>query len=671
MTALRLGATPVRGGLAVVAGLLVLAGLAGLGLASAGLSTHLPAELWLQAALAPDDADVRQLLVHYSLLPRLATALLAGAALGLSGAVLQRVLANPLASPTTLGIEAGARLALAVATLWWPGLLGLGREAVALAGGGAAVAVVLLLSLRAGLKPVAVLLAGLLVALYAGSAAAALTLLNEQWLVSLFIWGGGSLAQQDWSVAGALGPRLALAGAAAALLARPLALLGLGEDTARGLGVPVAAVRLAALALAVALATSVVSLVGVVAFVGLVAPALAGLLGARGVGARLLAAPAVGAVLLAVTDLVVQRLSGAYGELLPTGAVTAVFGAPVLLAFLLRRGLPAEPAGDGRGLAAAAAGRPWWTVAVLAVALAGLAALALLAGPDAHGWRISLGEGLADLLPWRWPRTLAAASAGAMLAAAGVVLQRLTGNPMAGPEMVGVGAGAAGGMIFAFLVLADAGRLATLAAASAGALLALVVVVALAGRGRLPPDRMLLVGVALGALADAVVAVLMAGGDPKAMALFAWSTGSTYRVDAPAALATALVAGLLLAAAPVGGRWLAILPLGGDPARALGVPLVAARLLLLVLSALLTAAATLVVGPLSFVGLMGPHLARGLGLVRPGAELAGAVVIGAAVMVAADWLGRTVVFPFEIPAGLAATLIGGPWLVLLLARRRR
>ena len=670
MTALKLSAAPTRGGLAVVAGILVLAGFAGLGLASAGFSTHLPADLWLKAALAPDDADVRQILVHYSLLPRLATAVLAGAALGLAGALLQQVLANPLASPTTLGIEAGARLALAVATLWAPGPLGFGREAVALAGGGAALAVVLLLSMRGGLRPVAVLLAGLLVGLYAGSAAAVLTLLNEQWLVSLFVWGGGSLAQQDWAVVATLAPRLAFAAVAAALLVRPLALLGLGEAAAKGLGLPVAAVRLACLALAVALSTTVVSLVGVIAFVGLVAPALAGLMGARSVGSRLLAAPAVGAGLLVATDLVVQQISGAYGELLPTGAVTALFGAPALVVLVARRGLAEAPARGEPGLAAAAAW-PWRRVAFIVAILTAVLALALLVGRDAEGWRISLGEGLADALPWRWPRTIAALAAGAMLAAAGIVLQRLTGNPMAAPEMVGVSAGAAGGMVAAFLFLPEVGRLVPLAAAAAGALLALLLVVAVAGRGRLPPDRMLLAGIALGALADAVVAVLMAEGDPKAMALFAWSTGSTYRVDAPAALVTAGAAMMLVAAAPFAGRWLAILPLGGDPARALGVPVGPARLLLLVLTALLTAAATLVVGPISFVGLMAPHLARGLGLVRPAAELAGAVTIGAAVMVAADWLGRIVVFPFEIPAGLAATLIGGPWLVALLARRPR
>ena len=81
------------------------------------LSAQLPAALWARAVLAPDIDDMRQVLVHYSFLPRLAVSLLCGAALGLAGAVLQQVLRNPLASPETIGVSAGAYLALALATL--------------------------------------------------------------------------------------------------------------------------------------------------------------------------------------------------------------------------------------------------------------------------------------------------------------------------------------------------------------------------------------------------------------------------------------------------------------------------------------------------------------------------------------------------------------------------
>jgi iron complex transport system permease protein len=88
----------------------------------------------------------------------------------------------------------------------------------------------------------------------------------------------------------------------------------------------------------------------------------------------------------------------------------------------------------------------------------------------------------------------------------------------------------------------------------------------------------------------------------------------------------------------------------------------------LLLSALLTAGATVVIGPLSFVGLMAPHLARLLGFPRARAQMIVAALIGALVMVVADWFGRNLIFPQQMPAGILAMLIGGPYLLWLLRR---
>ena len=93
------------------------------------------------------------------------------------------------------------------------------------------------------------------------------------------------------------------------------------------------------------------------------------------------------------------------------------------------------------------------------------------------------------------------------------------------------------------------------------------------------------------------------------------------------------------------------------------------RLAILLLTAGLTATSTLIVGPLTFIGLMAPHLARRLGAMRALPQIFAAALVGAAIMVAADWLGRTVIFPRQIPAGIVATLIGGPMLMWLLSRR--
>jgi iron complex transport system permease protein len=125
---------------------------------------------------------------------------------------------------------------------------------------------------------------------------------------------------------------------------------------------------------------------------------------------------------------------------------------------------------------------------------------------------------------------------------------------------------------------------------------------------------------------------------------------------------------LLLAALPC-ARWLELLPLGDSSAKALGVHLGKSRVYLLLLAALLTAGATLIVGPLSFIGLLAPHLARLLGLTRALPQLLGAALLGASVMVLADWLGRNLLFPIQLPAGLLASLVGGAYFMLCLRKR--
>lgn len=632
------------------------------------LVVQLPPALWLDALASPDVEDMRQMLVHYAFLPRLAVSLLCGAALGLAGTVLQQVLRNPLASPETVGVSAGAYLALALATLLAPSLLAFGREWVALAGAFAALAAVFALSWHKGLSPLSVVLAGLVVSLYAGAIGAALVVLRHEWLASLFIWGAGSLGQQDWSTTLWLLPRLGAAALAIGLMVRPLTLLGLDDEGARSLGVPLGAYRFAGLAAAVALVAFVVAAVGVIGFVGLAAATLARIGGARRLGQQLVAAPFIGGTLLWAADQAVQIATGPQGDLLPTGAITALLGAPLLLWLLPRLSLGAEaPALAAERLHRT--GRPALALALIGLALLALLGLALFYGPGPHGWSLALGDQMQPLLSWRWPRVSAAFAAGAMLALAGLMMQRLTGNPMASPEVLGISAGAALGMMVALFALSDAGRPLQTAAATIGAFAALLVTLAIGRRAAYAPERLLLAGVALTALFDALILVLTATGDPRAMLLLNWLTGSTYGVDAGSAVLTSAIAFGLLLLAPLFMRWLDMLPLGSAAVQSLGVDLRATRLLVLLMVATLTAASTLVVGPLTFIGLMAPHLARRLGLSRALPQAIGAVLAGALIMVAADWIGRTAIFPRQVPAGLVATLIGGPVLMWLLRRR--
>ncbi|SDD71484.1 iron complex transport system permease protein [Paracoccus isoporae] len=631
----------------------------------------LPWGNWPGFPLDPARMGLDQIRLGFGLMPRGVIALVAGAALGLSGAILQAVLRNPVADPTTLGISAGAQLALVLATVLAPSLLEIGRWPVAMTGAMLAAGLVLAIGARRGFAPVTMVIVGMLVGMTASAIATAVTLAQGEYLLSLVIWNGGALVQQDWSGVRALSLVLICGAALASLLARPLTVLSLGAEGARALGMNVALIRLAAVAVAVVLAAAVSAELGLIGFVGLAAPALARTLGLRGVGALLIASPLIGALILSLCDGVVLAVAGASGEMFPTGALTGLIGGPLLIWLLPRlRGStpPGTEAAEGPPPRRA---RPGRLLAGLAVALM-LALLVLVwIGRVPGGWAVLDRHSVAQFLPMRLPRLIAAASAGAALALAGAILQRLTANPLASPEVLGVSGGAALGYAAVVFAVAAPGALLLGAGSMAGGTLALALVAAFTGRRDMPPERVLLAGIAVSALASAVLAAIMAAGDARSWQILGWLSGSSSAVGMAGAGALAVTAALLLAMSLVLRRWLAVLPLGDGVAGSLGVPLRPARLGLIALSGLATGAATVLVGPLSFVGLMAPHLARRAGLARPADQIVGAALIGALLMLAADFGARMAGFPYELPLGLFASLIGAPRLLVLMMRRVR
>ena len=164
--------------------------------------------------------------------------------------------------------------------------------------------------------------------------------------------------------------------------------------------------------------------------------------------------------------------------------------------------------------------------------------------------------------------------------------------------------------------------------------------------------------------------MVLAMGDSQAIMLLNWLSGSTWLSGQTDALALLAMAPVLMALCLLATRWLELLPLGDSTSQSLGLALAPTRLALLLLAALMTAAATLAVGPLSFVGLMAPHLARLLGYQRALPQLLSAFAIGSLLMLWADWIARSLVYPYELPAGLVATLIGGGYFLFRLCRQR-
>lgn len=294
-----------------------------------GLPTVL--DTWLH----PDGSDAQRI-VEYLRLPRTLTGLLAGAALGLSGALLQGLTRNPLAGPEVLGVNAGAALAIVV------GIAGFGASSIgghvgfAFVGATAAgIAVYTMASRgRGGATPAKLALAGAAATALLGGFTTATTMLDLTTFNAYRFWSVGALTAADpATIAGAL-PFLAVGAVLAVGSTASLNALALGQDVARSLGVRVAAGPLAAAIATVLLTGTAVAMAGPIAFVGLTVPHLARALAGPDYR-RLLPWSAVLAPVVLLAADIVGRLIARPQEL-QAGLVTAFVGAPVFIALVRR-----------------------------------------------------------------------------------------------------------------------------------------------------------------------------------------------------------------------------------------------------------------------------------------------------------------------------------------------
>lgn len=298
----------------------------------------------------------------------------------------------------------------------------------------------------------------------------------------------------------------------------------------------------------------------------------------------------------------------------------------------------------------------------------------------ASAWSHLRGQGAAldavhEAIVWqgRAPRVAAALAVGAGLALAGAVMQGLTHNPLADPYLLGVSSGASVGAV-AVLTLGLVGAAARWqlpTAAFLGALAAIGLTIALAGRGA-SPVRLILSGVAVGYLASAVVSLLLFSSDQSNAyrEILSWLLGSlagaTWR-DAAIAGAATLTVGLVVFAR---SRTLDALLLGDTAAVTLGVDVRRERPALMAAVAVLTGALVSVSGAIGFVGLVVPHAARVLVGALHRRLLPAVALAGGGFLLLADTVARTAFNPVEVPVGIVTALLGAPAFVVLLRRVR-
>ena len=281
------------------------------------------------------------------------------------------------------------------------------------------------------------------------------------------------------------------------------------------------------------------------------------------------------------------------------------------------------------------------------------------------------------IFSFRLPRIVMSLLVGICLAVAGAILQGLIRNPLASPDIIGITGGGAVGVVLFLMWFSDKNNSLTVSinwmpvAAFIGATIVGIVVYLLSWKNGSSAIRLVLIGIGLSLLTNALTTLFMVRGPIyQAAQANVWITGTVYAADwqqvnilLPATL-------LLLLISIISVRNVNIQELGDDLAAGAGSPVQRNRLFLLLLSTALTGCAVAFAGAIGFVGLIAPHIARRLVGSSFGALLPVSALIGALLVMAADLIGRTVFSPIEVPAGVFTAAIGAPYFIYLLVKTR-
>lgn len=272
----------------------------------------------------------------------------------------------------------------------------------------------------------------------------------------------------------------------------------------------------------------------------------------------------------------------------------------------------------------------------------------------------------------RLPRALAAVLVGAALGVAGAILQGLTRNDLAAPDIVGINAGAGLAAVTLIVAFPSVSAAYLPPAAFGGALIVAVALYLLAWRGSSSPTRLILIGVGLSAVATALTTFMITFGEIyQVTQALVWLTGSVYGRSWEQIFTLLPWLIVFMPLALLRFRHLNALNLGDEVSTGLGSRVELERGLLVLCSVALAASAVATAGTIGFVGLMAPHIARRLVGPAHGGLLPVCAMTGGAVVVLADLAGRTLFAPTEIPCGIVTAVVGAPFFLYLLYKTRK
>lgn len=604
------------------------------------------------------DPQLSQVMFDVIWLPTVGMAIVTGALLASSGVLIQVSLDNDFASPSTLGVASGALLGAVLARVFYPegGLIFVWCSAFL---GSVAIAfLVVMVGRLIGGGKLPIVLVGMAIGLGAGAVASVFLLYFEHETDGLFLWGSGQVLQSSAEAFKQFSLPALITLALSVLVLPKLSLFQLGETHAHALGLSVNRWRWVILLLAISQAALATAMVGMIGFIGLMAPHLTRYLTVnkyqgRSVTSLWLLSLVIGAMLVLLAEWCSRSLLF-LGYRLPTGAFAALLGAPFFLLLLFGKSGRALAATEDQviGLRPLLKLSPSHVLLVLGVIL--IMTVGYWSEPSNN-----IGS------DWVMSRIVLAGLAGFALACGGTLLQTLFRNPLASPDISGVSTSSVLMIACLLVVFPGASHNMIVLAGLTGAL-AVIALLFWGLKSQLSVSQLALFGIVISAFTGTATHILLTFGSTTSTVTLMWLSGTTYGASAESIMPLAITLALsLIIMVPI-LRSLDIMPLGEVIPQVVGIALTPYRLVLLGVAALLTAVAISTVGAISFVGLLAPHCARLLGLYRHVHLIPAAGLTGASLLIWADGIGRSLMPPSEIAAGLVVSILGSLYFLLLL-----
>lgn len=635
-------------------------------------SVDVSVKMIIEAILSPKDT-VEYNVIRDLRLPRLSIGIVSGMALSMSGVLFQSLMRNPLASASTLGMNAGAYFVVVLFSIFFSDFVGITFLPALLGALGTAFIV---MNLGGGRKanPIQMTLAGVALSLVFSAMTSALQILFENETKGLFLWGSGSLMQTSWRGVEFSLPVVVVCLVGSLFIASKLDILDLGDDIANSLGLDVDRYRYAGIIVGVVATAAVVAVVGPIGFIGLVAPHIVKRLGFKKHREVFLLSSVWGAVILIGADVLSRVFTRGSYEL-PVGAFTAIIGAPWLIYLAYKT---SKNMGNFANGLLIQTGKRKLSYPILIAILFSIIFMVFLISLRYGGEKYTFGEMMQTILgngdtvshliinQIRLPRVLTALLAGMILAVSGFLLQTVMNNTLADPSTLGVTPGASLGALFAIYFLPYQSNIATPISAFIGAVLVSILIFGISKRSKYNPSVLVLVGMAASALCSAGVDIIVLNTTVGKAASLVWLSGSTYSSTWNHVITLFTTMILMFPIAWLLCKDLDAIMLGEDIATAIGSNVTRVRILTSIVGIFLAAVAVSTVGTVSFIGLLAPHMARFLAGVKHRKNIVVAALLGGLLLLLSDFIGRVAIYPNEIPSGLVVSLIGAPYFVWLL-----